>query len=76
MKTFSIDFGALSPKIEKQLKDQGLKTGRTPLIQACADAVVLLAIHGIISDGEKDKARRRIMNFLKDSVKTSFREGK
>lgn len=70
MKTLGINFGALCPSIENQLKDQGLKTEpkSKPIIQPCADSIVLLSIHGILSDGERDKARKRMMNLIKRTL--------
>jgi hypothetical protein len=70
MKTLGINFGALCPSIEKQLNEQGLHTEikSRPLIQSCADAIVLLSIHDILSDGERDKARKRMMNLIKRTL--------
>lgn len=72
MKTLGISFGAMCPSIEKQLKEQGLSTEPKDreIVQSCADAIVLLSVHSILSDGERDKARKRMMTLIKKTLKT------
>lgn len=67
MKQFGINFAAYGPLIEDQLKDQGLKfivEDGSKRVQRWADAVTNLRISDIITDGEADKANKRIMKQL------------
>lgn len=52
-----ITFGALSPKLHEQLGEPRL---RLALQQRFADAVTLLLIHGLLTDAEAHRARKRL----------------
>src|SRR5687767_10118930 len=71
----SLEFGALSPKISRQLSAAGLRLdgGAASFFQRQADAVTLLVIHGTLSDGEAHKARRRLMKNIAEAVTTKGR---
>ena len=58
-----IEFGALSPKLSEQLR------GKLPhhvlrSFDKFADAIVLLSVHGVLSDAETHRARQRIVKAI------------
>ena len=70
MSAFQIAFGALADDIEDQLRPQGLTLGsRTSMIHRAAENISYLAIHGLLTDNEKDRARKRLMKEIKVAVK-------
>jgi len=71
MKQFHIEFGALSPKIADQLKEQGLTAldARIEQFQKAADSINYLKIHGLLTYGETQKARKRFISQLAKVVK-------
>jgi hypothetical protein len=68
-----IAFGALSPRIDEQLRDQGLKLDMDVTIRAHlqrdADEVARLRVRRILTEAESDKARKRIFQIIKKQVK-------
>ena len=68
-----INFGPLSPRIEEQLKDQGLKLDLEPLqrvyLQRDVDAVGRLSCRGILTPAESGKVRRRILKIIQKQAK-------
>jgi hypothetical protein len=70
---FSVSFGALSPPIDEQLRQQGLKLGTDPLVrcrlQRDADEVTRLRVRRILTEAESDKARKRILQIIKKQAK-------
>jgi hypothetical protein len=73
MTQFSIQFGALAPRIEEQLQGQGLRldldvTQRQHL-QRDIDEVTRLRVRCILTEGESNKARKRIMQIIKKQAK-------
>jgi hypothetical protein len=56
-----IEFGALSKPLFVQF---GYNDKNVKKWQKLADAIVILSIHGIISDSEKGKARRRLVKMM------------
>lgn len=70
MSAFQITFGALAGDIEDQLRPQGLTLGsRASMIHRAAENISYLAIHGLLTDSEKDRARKRLMKEIKVAVK-------
>jgi hypothetical protein len=70
MTSYQIAFGALADDIEDQLKPQGLTLGsRASMIHRAAENISYLAIHGLLTDSEKDRARKRLMKEIKAAVK-------
>ena len=65
MSAWELVFGAMADSIEAQLRKQGYKIVGPAHAQQLADAITLLAIHGILTDAEKQKARQRLMKRLK-----------
>jgi hypothetical protein len=69
----SVDFGALSPTIDEQLRQQGLKLDMDPLLrchlQRDADEVTRLRVRCILTEAESDKARRRILQIIKKQAR-------
>lgn len=59
----SIHLGALAPKIAQQVRRAGrcLDKDAAHLLQKDADAITRLSIRGLLSEGEVDKARRRLV---------------
>jgi hypothetical protein len=70
---FGVSFGALSPTIEEQLREQGLKLDMDPalneLIQRHADQITVLEIHGILTEDETARARKRLLRIIKKQVR-------
>jgi hypothetical protein len=68
-----ISFGALSPSIDEQLRDQGFKLDLDPLqrayLQRDTDEVTRLRIRCILTEAESDKARKRIIQIIKKQAK-------
>lgn len=58
-----IHFGAMSPDIAAQLKEQKFKFVHTQAVrfQKFADAITMLHVHDLITESETDKARQRLM---------------
>lgn len=69
--TFGLRFGALAPKIKIQLKEQGYSIGTTDAarLQKLADSVVMLKIHGFLSDSASDVVRKKILKAIVKAVK-------
>lgn len=69
----SISFGALSFRIEEQLKAQGLRLDLDPLprqhLQQDVDEVARLRVRGVLTEAESDRARKRIFQIIKKQVK-------
>ena len=68
-----IQFGALCPPIDEQLRNQGLRLDLEPLarcfLQRDADEVSRLLVRCILTEAEAHKARRRIMQIIKKQAK-------
>jgi hypothetical protein len=68
-----ISFGALAPPIDKQLREQDCKLDMDPLqrgyLQRDADEVSRLRVRSILTEGESDKARKRIMQIITKHVR-------
>jgi hypothetical protein len=68
-----IFFGALSPPIDEQLRDQGFKLDMDPLqrayLQRDIDEVTRLRVRCILTEAESDKARKRIFQIIKKQLK-------
>jgi hypothetical protein len=62
---FQLQFGALAPPIEEQLRDQGLRLDLTPLsrqfLQQDADDVSRLYVRGLLTKAESDRVRNRLV---------------
>lgn len=70
---FQIEFGALAPPIEDQLRDQGLKLDMEPmaraLLQRDTHEVTRLFVRGILTEAEAHKAKNRILQIIKKQVR-------
>lgn len=68
-----IAFGAISPPIDEQLRDQGFKLDMDPLwrgyLQRDVDEVTRLRIRCVLTEAESDKARKRIFQIIKKQAK-------
>ena len=68
-----ISFGAFSPTIEEQLRDQRFKLDMDPLkrthLQRDSDQVARLRVRCILTEAESDKARKRILQIIKKHAK-------
>lgn len=65
-----ISFGALSKPLHEQLSEFDLTEEDLEWEQKLADAVTLCHIHNIITEAEKNKARRRLMKRLVKKVES------
>ena len=63
MSRAGIAFGALAPPLAEQLGDR-LQPQRIALWQRCADAITLLAVHGLLTGAERAKARTRLIKAI------------
>lgn len=57
-----IGFGSFSPELSEQI---GVSLDDVKLEQRLADAITLCSIHGVLTDSEVYKARKRIVKILK-----------
>jgi hypothetical protein len=68
-----VSFGALAPTIDEQLREQDFKLDMDPTqrarLQSHVDSVTDLRIHSILTEGESDKARKRIMKIITKHVR-------
>jgi len=70
MRAYGIEFGALSDDIEVQLQRQGFTLGdRAERIQRWATEISSLRIHGLLTESESDRARKRLWKELTQTVK-------
>lgn len=65
-----IHFAALADPLAKQVANCGLQlnTEQAELLQSCARSIVLLHVHGILSEGERHKANQRLFKAISRSV--------
>lgn len=65
-RTLSITFGALAPSLKLQLREQDYEIVPEVLdsFQKMADAVTLLAVHGVLPPKPVEIARRRLVTRL------------
>jgi hypothetical protein len=68
-----VSFGALSPSIDEQLRNQGLKLDMDYVhrchLQRDVDEVTRLRVRCILTEAESDKARKRILQVIKKQAK-------
>ncbi len=68
-----VQFGALCPSIDEQLRNQGLRLDIQPLarhmLQRDANEVTRLLVRCILTEAEAHKARRRIMQIIKKQAR-------
>jgi len=69
----NVNFGALTPSIDDQLRDQDLKLDMDPVLrchlQRDVDEVTRLRVRCILTEAESDKARKRIFQIIKKHAK-------
>lgn len=67
----ALHFGALVPSIREQLKANGqrLRPDVARSFQRGADAIIYLSVHGYLTDGEKRRARLRLVNAIARHVR-------
>jgi hypothetical protein len=72
LSVLSIHFGALCQPIKRQLRDAKLrcKPDLAAAWQDDADAVTRLAVRGLLSDAEKQRARRRLIKVIAANVES------
>ena len=61
MSAWELVFGAMADSIEAQLRKQGYKLIGPAHAERLAEAITFLAIHSILNDAEKTKARQRLI---------------
>ncbi len=64
-------FGALAPDLKTQLRGQGLRLSLIDLkrLEAIKTAVILLRIHGLLTDSETARAHMKLMKQITQAVK-------
>jgi len=65
MSKFRLVFGGMVPELAVQAERQGFVIENAAYEQKKANAILLLNIHGVITDGEAHKARKRLMKKIK-----------
>lgn len=63
MSEFGVHFGALAPPMKEQIGHL-ISEQDCGKFQKIADAIVMLHIHGYLSDSQVDKARQRCMKAI------------
>lgn len=65
-----IHFAAMASPLRKQVQDCGLSLdpGQVDVLQACADSITRLRIHGVLTEGESHKACQRLFKAIKNAV--------
>lgn len=69
--TLNLRYGAVSPLIAGQLKEQGFVVDHQHNLeswQKCADAITLLFLHGYLTDAEKLKCRKRLHKAITEHI--------
>ena len=74
-----IEFGGLAPPILDQLREQGVKASVLSSVDALnlqkdADAILRLAVRGILPSAEVHKARKRLFNRMAREISAIVRE--
>ena len=71
MKELELRFGALSPKISDQLKEQGFRFIRDDAMkwEEFSRAINMLSIHGIIPESQIKAVRKRLFNMIRTRLK-------
>lgn len=68
-KPFGLTFGTLCDDIEVQLRRQGLTLGdRAEMVQRWVNALCDLGISEIITEADRDRARKRLMKRIPSMV--------
>lgn len=68
MPNIEVQFGAMAPRLHDQV---GLEAGDLALEQRLADAVVLCAVQGVLTEAEKSRAFKRGYSSAFSSVQGS-----
>lgn len=66
-----ISIGALSPPIAEQLGQQGLQAAEEDVAkwQVIAKAIVLLAVHDVLTDSARTSAGRKLVKMISRGVR-------
>ena len=70
--SYGLTFGAMADDIEVQLRRQGLTLGSKDSehrIQRWADEITSLGIHELLTNSERDRARKRLMKVIRPLVR-------
>lgn len=75
--SIGLHFGLLCEPLAKQLADQGhaIPKRNGVILQKFADAISLLAVHGMLSDAEKDRVRKRLLQRIIKGLQFSAGSG-
>lgn len=76
-RSLSLNFGALAPALSDQVAEQGysLPADEAGRFQKNHTAIVRLHIHGLLTDSEALKARRRLMKQVIAALSPTSSEG-
>lgn len=68
--TLTIEFGALAKPVSEQLKMQGFDVPNNIALgfDMVAHSIVVLRLHGIISDSVRDSSRKKLMKRISKAV--------
>ena len=71
-----IEFGVLSPPFKNQLKGCGIAADTMKHLQADATAISRLNVRHLLTDGEAQDARRRLMSTILRAVDAAKKQNK
>jgi len=71
-----LKLGALSPSISEQLKTYGFDSGDLKLFDRMNDAITFLFTHMLITETEREKARKRMIALIERRFRKKVEIGK
>lgn len=74
-KQIELRFGAFAPPLFDQLSAYNLSPGLIGQYQRDKDAILRLAVQGIIAEGEARKARKRLTKQIAAAIRCDQKEG-
>lgn len=64
-----LHFGAMASPLKEQLAGIPIKKDHLAICQRAADSICFLYLHGLLPDGERKKACRRVLKLVEYYVK-------
>ncbi|SER23144.1 MULTISPECIES: hypothetical protein [Pseudomonas] len=74
MTDLSVKMGVLAPSLVEQLKPYGLKLDQVQSLQDLNHAITRLYLAEVLTETEKERARKRLMKRITDAVKEVQRQ--
>ena len=73
--SLGVQFGAFAPPLGEQLSEQGLAIDDAQVLEKLErgrTSVAYLYIHGFLSEGERERASKRVMKAITQAVNTTL----